>query len=114
MPPLPSPDNRALQEIANQLSRIERNTEEIMSGLSDLTSAESQESADINTLVGVVTALISDLKAALANDDSDAAVEAASQIVTQQDQQLQAITAQLQGADPGAPATPPVTPPAAS
>jgi hypothetical protein len=107
--PLPSP-NRA---ITDQLNRIERNTEAIMSGLSDLTSAESQESADINTLLGVVGTLITDLKAALANDDADAAVEAAAQIVAQQDAQLQAITAQLQGADPGAPAAPPATPPAA-
>lgn len=84
-----------------------------MSGLSDLTAAEAQETADITTLVGVVGTLITDLKAALANDDSDAAVEAASAIVAQQDTQLQAITAQLQAADPGAPATPPVTPPAA-
>lgn len=84
-----------------------------MSGLSDLTTAEAQETADITTLLGVVGTLITDLKAALANDDSDAAVEAASAIVTAQDTQLQAITAQLQAADPGAPATPPVTPPAA-
>lgn len=86
-----------------------------MSGLTDLQTSEAQESTDINTLVGVVGTLITDLKAALANDDSDAAVEAASQIVAQQDAQLQAITAQLQGADPGAPATTPaapVTPPA--
>lgn len=101
------------QEIQEQLNRIERNQEEIMSGLTDLQTAEAQESTDINTLVSVVGTLITDLKAALANDDSDAAVEAASQIVAQQDTQLQAITAQLQGADPGTP-TAPVTPPAAS
>ena len=80
-----------------------------MSGLADLQTAEAQEATDINTLVGVVQTLITDLQAALADDDSDAAVEAASQIVAQQDAQLQAITAQLQAADPGAPATPPAS-----
>jgi hypothetical protein len=84
-----------------------------MSGLSDLTTNEAQEAADINTLVGVVQTLITDLTAALANTDADAAVEAAAQIVAQQDAQLQAVIAQLQAADPGAPAAP-VTPPAAS
>jgi len=113
MRPLPSPDNRALQGIKEQLDRIEHNQEEIMSGLADLQTAESQEGVDITTLVSVVTAFIADLKTALANDDADAAVEAASAIVTAQDTQLQAITAQLQAADPGAPPAPPV-PPAAS
>lgn len=109
-PPMP-PVIRVLQEIRNQNAHILRNTEVIMSGLDDLTTAQSQETADINTLVGVVGTLITDLQAALANTDSDAAVEAASQIVTASDAQLQAITAQLQAADPGAQA--PVTPPAA-
>jgi hypothetical protein len=108
--PLPRTGNRALRHIQEQLNRIERNQEVIMSGLSDLTTAEAQETADINTLLGVVQTLITDLQAALANDDSDAAVEAAAAIVAQQDAQLQAITAQLQAADPGAPA--PVAPPA--
>lgn len=113
--PLPRPGNRALQQIIQQLNRIESSQEAIMSGLSDLTTAEAQETADINTLVGVVTTLITDLKGALANTDADAAVEAAAQIVAQQDAQLQSITAQLKAADPGAPAAPPapVTPPAA-
>lgn len=109
---LPSPGNRAQQEILTRLSRIEHNQEAIMSGLQDLTTAEQQEAADIATLVSVVGTLISDLQAALANTDADAAVEAASQIVAQQDAQLKTITAQLQAADPGA--TPPATPPAAS
>lgn len=112
--PLPSPDSRALQAIQNQLNRIEEKVDKIMSGLSDLTTTEAQETADINTLVGVVQTFIADVKAALANDDSDAAVEAAAQVVAQQDAQLQAVIAQLQGADPGAPTPPPVTPPAAS
>ena len=110
-----------LQEIKDQLNRIESKVETkleaIMSGLSDLTSNEAQESADITTLVSVVGTLITDLQAALANDDPDAAVEAASQIVAQQDAQLKQITAQLQGSDPGtqapAPAAP-ATPPAAA
>ena len=101
------------QEIQEQLNRIERNQEEIMSGLTDLQTAEAQESADISTLLSVVGTLITDLQAALANDDSDAAVEAASQIVAQQDAQLKQITAQLQAADPGAPATTPTPAPAA-
>ena len=86
-----------------------------MSGLSDLNSNEAQEAADITTLVGVVGTLITDLQEALANDDADAAVEAASQIVAQQDAQLKQITAQLQAADPGTPAptTTPATPTAA-
>jgi hypothetical protein len=109
-PPCP-PTRQALAEISQRLGRIEQNQEKIMSGLVDLQTAEAQEGVDITTLVGVVQTLITDLKAALANDDSDAAVEAASAIVTQQDEQLQAITAQLQAADPGAPAAP-VTPPA--
>jgi uncharacterized coiled-coil protein SlyX len=110
--PLPSP-NRAITE---QLNRIERNQEKIMSGLSDLTNAEQQEAADINTLIGVVSTMISDVQAALANDDADAAVEAAAQVVAQQDAQLQAVVAQLQAADPGAPtpAPAPATPPAGS
>lgn len=83
-----------------------------MSGLADLTAAEAQETADINTLVGVVGALITDLKEALDNTDADAAVEAASAIVAQQDAQLKQVTAQLQGADPGAPA--PIAPPSGS
>lgn len=93
--------------IRQVLERIEKNQEIIMSGLTDLQTAEAQEAADINTLVGVVQTLITDLQAALANEDPDAAVEAASAIVAQQDAQLQQITAQLQAADPGAPATPP-------
>lgn len=114
--PLPSPDNRALQQILDRLGRIETNQEAIMSGLTDLQTAEQQEAADITTLVNVVGTLITDLKAALANTDADAAVEAAAQIVTQQDAQLQAVIAQLQAADPGAPTPPPapVTPPAGS
>lgn len=99
---------RALKEINRRLSRIEKNQEKIMPGLTDLQTAEAQEAADINTLVGVVDTLITDLKAALANEDADAAVEAASQIVAQQDAQLQQITAQLQAADPGTP-TPPAS-----
>jgi uncharacterized coiled-coil protein SlyX len=91
------------------ISQINRKVDILMSGLQDLQSSEAQEAADINTLVGVVQTLITDLQAALANTDSDAAVEAAAQIVAQQDAQLKAITAQLQAADP-APA--PVTPPA--
>lgn len=112
--PLPRPDNsRALQQINDRLGRIEHNQEAIMSGLSDLQTAQAQETADINTLVGVVGTLITDLQAALANEDSDAAVEAAAAIVSQQDAQLQAVIAQLQGVDPGAPVAP-VTPPAGS
>ena len=112
--PLPRPGNGALKQIQAQLNRIERNQEAIMSGLSDLTTAEGTVSADINTLLGVVSTLIADVKAALANDDSDAAVEAAAQVVAGYDEQLQQITAQLQAADPGAPAPAPANPPAAS
>jgi hypothetical protein len=98
--------------IQQTLNRIEQKVDQIMSGLADLQTAEAQEGVDITTLVGVVGTLITDLQAALANTDADAAVEAASQIVTTQAAQLQTITAQLQAADPGAPATPPATPPA--
>jgi len=107
---LPFSDWANLPQVINQ---INRKVDALMSGLADLQSAEAQESADINTLVGVVNAFVTDLKAALANTDADAAVEAASAIVAAQDAQLKQITAQLQAADPGAP-TAPVTPPAAS
>lgn len=97
------------RNLVRTISEINRKVDVLMSGLSDLTSAEAQETADISTLISVVGTLITDLKAALANTDSDAAVEAASLIVAQQDAQLQAITAQLKAADPGAPATPPAS-----
>ena len=100
---------RVLNEISAQYAQIIKNPEKQMSGLSDLQTNEAQETADINTLVGVVSTLITDLQAALANEDADAAVEAAAQIVAQQDAQLQQITAQLQAADPGAPAAPPAS-----
>ena len=98
---------QALEEISQRLARIESNQEAQMSGLTDLQTAEAQETADINTLLSVVSTLITDLQGALANTDSDAAVEAASQIVAQQDAQLKTIAAQLKAADPGTPATPP-------
>jgi hypothetical protein len=101
------PYTRDLLNIRQSLNRIEQKVDQIMSGLADLQTAEAQEGVDISTLLSVVGTLITDLKAALANADADAAVEAASQIVTAQDTQLQAITAQLQAADPAAPATPP-------
>jgi tetrahydromethanopterin S-methyltransferase subunit G len=87
--------------LIKQLDRIEEKVDNIMSGLTDLNTTEAQEGVDITTLVGVVQTLVTDLQAALANTDSDAAVEAASQIVAQQDAQLQQITAQLKAADPG-------------
>ena len=108
MPNWGFPYNGDLSDIRQSLNRIEQKVDKIVSGLADLTNAEAQEATDISTLLGVVGTLITDLKAALANDDADAAVEAASAIVTAQDASLTAITAQLQAADPGAPsATPP-------
>lgn len=116
--PFPPPPGRGrgLQAIKDQLNRIEHNTEVIMSGLQDLQAAVAQEGTDISTLKTTLETLIADVKAALANNsgDSDAAVEAVAQLVQQADAIVNQANTEAAAADPGAPAAPPVTPPAAS
>jgi hypothetical protein len=58
------------------LRKILKNTEKILSGLSDLQTADA-------ALQAIVLKVLTDIQTALANDDSDAAVEAASGIVNQ-------------------------------
>jgi hypothetical protein len=58
------------------LRTILKNTEKILTGLSDLQTADA-------ALQAIVLKILTDIQTALANDDSDAAVEAASVIVNQ-------------------------------
>ena len=58
------------------LRKILRNTEKILSGLSDLQTVDA-------ALQAIVLKILTDIQTALANDDSDTAVEAASVIVNQ-------------------------------
>lgn len=90
-----------LREIIARLDRIESNQEKTVSGLTDL-------NANIAALQAEWTTFLADMTTALSNEDSDAAVEAAAQLVAQQ-------TAALQAADPvtgtpGATQTNPATP----
>jgi hypothetical protein len=75
-----------LREIIARLDRIESNQEKTVSGLTDL-------NANIAALQAEWTTFLADMTTALSNEDSDAAVEAAAQLVAQQ-------TAALQSADP--------------
>jgi hypothetical protein len=92
-----------LAAITARLASIEKTMEDkIMSGLTDL-------QANITAMQAEWTTFLSDLTTALGNEDSDAAVEAAAQLVAQQ-------TTAMQAADPitGTSATTPATTPAAS
>lgn len=83
-----------LADMPARLARIETNQETEMSGLTDLQGA-------ITAMQAEWTTFLADVTAALGNEDSDAAVEAASQLVATQ-------TAAMVAADPAnAPAAPP-------
>jgi heme oxygenase len=81
---------KTLREILDEIRGFRR---EIMSGLTDLQAAIAQMQADWQTF-------LANLTAALSNEDSDAAVEAASQLVAQQDQAIQAENAVVTGTTP--------------
>ena len=66
--------------------RIDETERKLMSGLTDLQAAVAALTTEVGTI-------LADIATALQNDDSDAAVEAASQIVTQ-------ATANLAAGDP--------------
>ena len=87
-----------LAAIRAQLDRIEHQEENEVSGLTDLTT-------NLATLQAEWTTFLADLTTALGNTDSDAAVEAAAQLVAQQ-------TAAIAAED--AIVNPPATPPPAS
>jgi hypothetical protein len=87
---------KPLQEILGEIRGFRR---DIVSGLTDLQAAIAQMQADWQTF-------LTNLAAALANEDSDAAVEAASALVVQQDQAIQAENAVITG---GTPPTPPAS-----
>jgi ribosomal 50S subunit-associated protein YjgA (DUF615 family) len=90
--------SRELAAIRAQLDRIEKQQENEVSGLTDLNT-------NIAALTAEWTTFLADLTTALGNTDSDAAVEAAAQLVAQQ-------TAAIAAED--AIVNPPSTPPPAS
>jgi hypothetical protein len=78
------------------LRKILRNTEKILSGLEAL-------QANVTALTNLVTTLITDVTGALQNDDPDAAVAAANDVVAQAITNLQALDVQVTGTTPPAP-----------
>jgi hypothetical protein len=90
--------SRELAAIRAQLDRIEHQEENEVSGLTDLTT-------NVAALQAEWTTFLANLTTALGNTDSDAAVEAAAQLVAQQ-------TAAIAAED--AIVNPPATPPPAS
>jgi len=86
-----------LRAVLARLESIEKTMEDkIMSGLTDL-------QANITAMQAEWTTFLADLTAALGNEDSDAAVEAAAQLVAAQ-------TSAMQAADPVTGTTPAATP----
>jgi hypothetical protein len=75
-----------LSDIRRAINRILYTQEIIVSGLTDLNT-------NLATLQAEITTFLADMATALGNEDSDAAVEQAAQLVAQ-------MTASLQGADP--------------
>lgn len=80
------------------LRKILKNTEKILSGLEAL-------QGNVTALTNLVTTLITDVTAALQNDDPDAAVAAANQVVATAITNLQGLDVQVTGATPPAPPT---------
>lgn len=78
------------------LRKILKNTEKTLSGLEAL-------QANVTALTNLVTTLITDVTAALANDDPDAAVAAANDVVSQAITNLQGLDVQVTGTTPPAP-----------
>jgi len=84
------------EQVIIRLDQLKQKEDITLSGLTDLQGA-------ITAMQAEWTTFLADLTTALGNEDSDAAVEAAAQLVEAQ-------TAAMQAADPLAPA--PATPPA--
>jgi DNA-binding FadR family transcriptional regulator len=104
-------DPEKLDDIMWMLVRLNRKADQIMSGLTDLQQQVANLQAAMTAEESEQTQFLADIAEALANEDSDAAVEAASQLVAAQVTALQAQTAALAAADPATPAS--TTPPAA-
>lgn len=90
------------QQVIAKLNRLLERQEILVSGLEAL-------QANVTALTGIVTTLITDVTNALANDDPDAAVAAASQVVANAVTQLQGLDTTVTGATPPAPPVPPAT-----
>jgi hypothetical protein len=98
---------RTLTGMMREVKTIAKNQENIMSGLTDLQNAETAQGVTISDLLTEVAAFIADVQTALGNADSDAAVEAAAQLLEQQNAQVQQAITTLQAADPVNPAPAP-------
>jgi hypothetical protein len=89
-------------EVITKLNRLLNRQDEIVSGLESL-------QANVTALTSIVTTLITDVTAALQNDDPDAAVAAASQVVANAVTQLQGLDTTVTGATPPGGTPPPTT-----
>jgi peptidoglycan hydrolase CwlO-like protein len=105
-----------LSDVRRALNRILYNQEIQMSGLTDLQANVAAQGTALTALTAEWTTFLADMTEALSNEDSDAAVEAAAQLVAQQTQAITEQTAAMQGADPvtGTAATAAATPPAST
>jgi hypothetical protein len=91
-----------LTETNSILNTLVKGQEKIMTGLTDLQNADA-------ALVAIVQQLLTDVQNALANDDPDAAVEAASVIVNQAVTDLQGLDTTVTGATTPPAGNPPAT-----
>jgi hypothetical protein len=92
------------QQVIAKLNTLLERQAILVSGLEAL-------QANVTALTGIVTQLITDVTNALANDDPDAAVAAASQVVANAVTQLQGLDTTVTGTPPAG-GTPAPTPPA--
>lgn len=90
----------SLANIEAQLATIIKNQGVIMSGLSDAQAALAAQGTDITALLTEQNTFLADVKTALENGDSDAAVEALAQQIETNNAQIESVTAALQAGDP--------------
>jgi|HubBroStandDraft_6_1064221.scaffolds.fasta_scaffold391251_2 hypothetical protein len=90
----------ALARIEGQNATILKNQETLMSGLSDAQAALIAQGTDIAALLTEQNTFLTDVQNALAEGDSDAAVEQIAQQIIANNTQIESVTTALQGGDP--------------
>jgi hypothetical protein len=95
----PNRSGQADREIGDIWHAIDDLREFLMSGLTDLQANVAAQTTALAALQAEWSTFLADLTTALGNADSDAAVEAAAQLVAQQTENVNALTAALQTED---------------
>jgi DNA-binding FadR family transcriptional regulator len=102
-------DSKTRQALGYLAAAVREMENRVMSGLTDLQAAVTAEGASLDALETEQATFLRDITAALSTGDSDAAVEAAAQVVTAYQARLQALAAGQAAADPAAAAPVPPT-----